>query len=155
MAIRVRLQAEAFDTTLETARLGQSGQDIGAIVSFIGLCRSENGRLVALELDYYPGMAEAELTRVAQEAEARWPLDAITIIHRHGRITPGEGIVLVLAASRHRRAAFEAADFLMDYLKTRAPFWKKEHLAAGGSGGSGGWVEAKDSDDNAAARWDA
>lgn len=151
MTIRVRIQAEPFDAALETARLGEAGQDIGAIVSFIGLCRSESGRLLALELDHYPGMAEAELTRVAQEADSRWPLDAITIIHRHGRLTPGEGIVLVLTASRHRRAAFESADFLMDYLKTRAPFWKKEHLSAGGSGG---WVAAKDKDDEAAARWE-
>ncbi|MEO0980449.1 MAG: molybdenum cofactor biosynthesis protein MoaE, partial [Pseudomonadota bacterium] len=95
-------------------------------------------------------MAEAELTRIAEEAIDRWPLTGLTVIHRHGKIPPGENIVLVIAASSHRRAAFEAADFLMDYLKTRAPFWKKEHLVAGSAGT---WVEARDCDDKDAARW--
>ena len=95
-------------------------------------------------------MAEAEIRRIAMEAAGRWPLRGVTVIHRHGRIRPGENIVLVVTASAHRQAAFEAADFLMDYLKSRAPFWKKEHRA---DGTEGGWIEAKDSDDEAAARW--
>ncbi|TJV05672.1 MAG: molybdenum cofactor biosynthesis protein MoaE, partial [Mesorhizobium sp.] len=90
-------------------------------------CRDEGGRLAALELEHYPGMAEAEIGRIATEAVHRWPLQGLTAIHRHGRIAPGENIVLVVAASAHRQAAFEAANFLMDYLKSRAPFWKKEH----------------------------
>jgi molybdopterin synthase catalytic subunit len=146
----VRIQSEPFDVAAETARLtgGQTG--IGAIVTFTGLCRDEGGRLAALELEHYPGMAEEEIGRVAAEAAQRWPLFGLTAIHRHGLIRPGEDIVLVIAASAHRRAAFEAADFLMDYLKTRAPFWKREHLI---DGGVGGWVEAKAEDDAAAARW--
>jgi molybdopterin synthase catalytic subunit len=124
--------------------------DIGGIVAFTGICRDEGGALEALELEHFPGMAEAELGRVADQAIARWPLMGLTIIHRHGRITPGEDIVLAIAASAHRRAAFEAADFMMDFLKTRAPFWKKEHLKAGTEGS---WVAAKSEDDDAAARW--
>jgi molybdopterin synthase catalytic subunit len=120
------------------------------MVTFTGLCRDENGRLSALELEHYPGMAEAELQRIAREAGERWPLSAVTIIHRHGRLVPGDNIVLVLAASAHREAAFDAASFMMDFLKTRAPFWKKEHFAAGGQGN---WVSAKDADDEAALRW--
>jgi molybdopterin synthase catalytic subunit len=123
---------------------------MGAVVAFTGFCRDEGGRLAALELEHYPGMAEAEIARIAQEAERRWPLLGLTVIHRVGRIRPGEGIVLVLAASAHRRAAFEAAEFLMDYLKTRAPFWKREHLK---DGTVGGWVEAKSQDDEATGRW--
>ncbi len=104
----------------------------------------------ALELEHYPGMAEAEIGRIAAEAAGRWPLTGLTVIHRHGRIPPGENIVLVVAASSHRQAAFEAASFLMDFLKTRAPFWKKEHLSGGGSGE---WVAAREGDDEAAMRW--
>src|SRR5690606_29955412 len=104
----------------------------------------------ALELEHYPGMAEAEIGRIAADAAARWPLQGLTAIHRHGRILPGENIVLVVAASAHRQAAFEAASFLMDYLKSRAPFWKKEHRA---DGSAGAWVEAKESDEDAARRW--
>jgi molybdopterin synthase catalytic subunit len=120
------------------------------VASFLGLCRSEEGRLSGLELEHYPGMAEAELSRVAAEAAARWPLHALTVIHRFGLIRPGERIVLVAASSSHREAAFAAAGFVMDYLKTRAPFWKREHIAGGGVGP---WVDAKASDDAAAARW--
>ena len=105
-----------------------------------------------LEIEHYPGMAEEELARVAREAEARWPLLGVTIIHRFGTIAPGEQIVLVIAASAHRSAAFEAADFLMDYLKTRAPFWKRARLI---DGSLEDWVEAKSTDDTAAARWSA
>lgn len=148
----IRVQSEDFDVAAEAARITQGRVDIGAIVSFTGLCRSEDGALSALELEHYPGMAEDELGRVAGEAKARWALDGLTIIHRYGKLFPGENIVLVIAAARHRKDAFEAADFLMDYLKTRAPFWKKEHPA---SGERGGWVAAKAEDDAAASRWDA
>jgi molybdopterin synthase catalytic subunit len=132
--------------------MGEGRTDIGAVVTFTGLCRDEGGRLAALELEHYPGMAEAELARVAAEAAQRWPLRGATIIHRFGKIRPGANIVLVVTASAHRRAAFEAAEFLMDYLKTRAPFWKREHLV---DGTTGAWVEAKDTDDAAAERWHA
>ncbi len=147
----VRVQAGDFDVAAEIAALTAGRTDIGAVVTFTGLCRDEAGRLAALELEHYPGMAEAEIARVASEAMARWPLQGLTAIHRHGRIEPGQNIVLVVAASSHRQAAFEAANFLMDYLKSRAPFWKKEYRA---DGSEGGWVEAKEADDYAAARWD-
>ena len=148
----VRVQAQAFDVAAETERLTRGRSDIGAVVTFTGLCRDEAGMLVALEIEHYPGMAEAEIARVDAEAQARWPLAGVTIIHRYGRIAPGEPIVLVVTASRHRDAAFAAASFLMDYLKTRAPFWKKEHRV---DGTSGDWVAAKDTDETAAARWGA
>ena len=147
----VRIQREDFDIGAEIAALTAGDSNIGAVVSFAGLCRDESGRLAALELEHYPGMAEAEISRVAQEAAERWPLAGLLAIHRFGLIRPGEQIVLVIAASSHRREAFEAADFLMDYLKTRAPFWKREHLA---DGTLGGWVEAKADDDDAARRWE-
>ena len=147
----IRIQREDFDLSDEIAALSADRADIGAVVSFIGLCRDENGMLAGLELEHYPGMAEAEIGRVAAEAAARWPLMGLVAIHRYGLIRPGEQIVLVLAASAHRRAAFEAADFMMDYLKTRAPFWKREHRA---DGTLGGWVEAKGEDDDAARRWE-
>jgi molybdopterin synthase catalytic subunit len=150
MEVTVRVQAEPFDTAAETASLTAGRADIGALVAFTGLCRDEGGRLAALELEHYPGMAEAEIARVAGDAVTRWPLLGLTVIHRYGRVAPGEPIVLVLAAASHRRAAFEAADFLMDYLKTRAPFWKREHRA---DGGTGDWVEAKEADERASERW--
>jgi molybdopterin synthase catalytic subunit len=150
VAAAIRIQAEGFDTAAETAALTAGRPDIGAVVAFTGFCRDEGGRLAALELEHYPGMAEAEIARIAAEAEIRWPLLGLTVIHRFGQIRPGEEIVLVLAASTHRRAAFEAAEFLMDYLKTRAPFWKREHLR---DGTMGPWVEAKDADDEALERW--
>ena len=146
----VRIQREDFDVAAEIARLTQGRADIGAVVSFQGLCRDEEAQLSALELEHYPGMAEAEIGRIAAEAVQRWPLQGLTVIHRHGKIAPGENIVLVVAASAHRQAAFEAANFLMDFLKSRAPFWKKEHRL---DGTDGGWVEAKDADDQAAERW--
>jgi molybdopterin synthase catalytic subunit len=148
----VRIQAEDFDTSAEIARLTAGRKDVGAVVTFAGLCRDEGGSLAALELEYYAGMAETEIARIADEALGRWPLTGLTAIHRYGRIAPGENIVLVVAASAHRHAAFEAAAFLMDYLKSRAPFWKKEHRR---DGSSGDWVEAKGSDETAAARWKA
>ena len=150
MTATIRIQAEGFDAAAETAALTQGRADMGAVVAFTGFCRDEDGRLAALELEHYPGMAEAEIARIAAEAQRRWPLLGLTIIHRVGKIRPGEEIVLVLAASAHRRAAFEAAEFLMDYLKTRAPFWKREHLK---DGTVGGWVEAKAQDDEASGRW--
>jgi molybdopterin synthase catalytic subunit len=146
----VRIQRQDFDVAAEIASLTRDRADIGAVVSFSGLCRDEQGTLSALELEHYPGMAEAEIKRIAAEALTRWPLQGLTVIHRHGKIRPGENIVLVVAASSHRQAAFEAADFLMDYLKSRAPFWKKEHRA---DGSEGGWVDAKDTDADAARRW--
>jgi molybdopterin synthase catalytic subunit len=148
----LRIQREDFDLNAEVAALTAGRRDIGAVVSFAGLCRDEGGTLAALELEHYPGMAEAEIGRVAAQAAERWPLQGLVAIHRYGLIRPGEQIVLVAAASAHRRAAFEAAEFLMDYLKTRAPFWKREHLL---DGSTGGWVEAKVEDDAAAKRWDS
>jgi len=147
---KIAIQSQDFDAAHEAALLTEGRADIGALVSFIGLCRDEGGTLQALELEHYPGMAEEELARLAAEAEVRWPLQGLTIIHRYGKIAPGEQIVLVLAASAHRGAAFAAADFLMDYLKSRAPFWKKEH---GRDGTSGEWVEAKDADEKSLGRW--
>lgn len=148
--IRVKVQAEAYDTAAEIEAAKAAGGHVGGVVTFSGVCRDESGRLAALELEHYPGMAEAEIRRIADEAAGRWPISSLTVIHRHGRLTPGEDIVLVVAASAHRQAAFDAASFLMDFLKTNAPFWKKEHLV---DGSSGAWVEAKDADDDAAARW--
>jgi molybdopterin synthase catalytic subunit len=146
----IRIQEVDFDIAREIAALTKGRIDIGAVVSFSGICRgSENGEpIAALTLEHYPGMAEAEIKRHTDEAMSRWPLTGLTVIHRVGRITPGENIVLVLAASAHRQAAFEAAEFLMDYLKANAPFWKREESAAGTS-----WIEAHDHDDAAAARW--
>ncbi|RVC79695.1 molybdenum cofactor biosynthesis protein MoaE [Mesorhizobium sp. M4A.F.Ca.ET.022.05.2.1] len=146
----IRIQREDFDVAAEIAGLTKGRADIGAVVTFSGLCRDEQGRLAALELEHYPGMAEAEIGRIATEAVQRWPLQGLTVIHRHGKVRPGENIVLVVAASAHRQAAFEAANFLMDYLKSRAPFWKKEHHA---DASEGGWVKAKEADDEAAERW--
>ena len=146
----IRVQREDFDVSAEVAKLTQGRRDVGAVVTFCGLCRDEGGRLAALELEHYPGMAEAEIRRIARQAVARWPLTGLAAIHRHGRIEPGGNIVLVVAASSHRQAAFEAASFLMDFLKTRAPFWKKEHLAANSEGE---WIEATRADDDAATRW--
>lgn len=148
--IAVRVQTEPFDAAAETRAITQGRADIGAVVTFTGLCRDEGGTLAALELEHYPGMAEAELSALAAQAAARWPLQAITVIHRFGKISPGDDIVLVVTASAHRRAAFESADFLMDYLKTRAPFWKKEHRL---DGTASAWVAAKDSDEDDASRW--
>ena len=146
----IRVQREDFDAAAEARALSEGRADIGAIVTFVGLCRDEGGRLASLEIEHYSGMAEAELARVAGEAEARWPLMGVTLIHRFGAIPAGGQIVLVVAASAHRGDAFSAADFLMDYLKTRAPFWKRARLA---DGTSEDWVAAKQADDSAAARW--
>jgi len=146
----VRLQKEPFDAAAEAERLSRGRTDIGAVVTFTGICRAdENGEpITALTLEHYAGMAEAEIARHVEEAAARWPLLGVTIVHRYGRIAPGEPIVAVIAASSHRQAAFAAAEFLMDYLKTRAPFWKQVEKPNGKN-----WVEAKASDDAAAERW--
>jgi molybdopterin synthase catalytic subunit len=148
----IRLQRDAFDAAAEADKLTRGRTDIGAVVAFTGICRGdEDGRpIAALTLEHYPQMAEAEIARHVEEAERRWSLLGVTVIHRHGRIAPGEGIVLVLAASSHRQDAFAAAEFLMDYLKTRAPFWKQVEAA-----GATTWVDAKESDDAAADRWQA
>jgi molybdopterin synthase catalytic subunit len=138
-ATSIRVQRQDFDIAEEVAALTEGRTDIGAVVTFSGLCRAEEGSLAALEIEHYPGMAEEEIGRVVREAQARWPLDGVSVVHRHGRIRPGEQIVLVVTTSKHRRAAFAAAEFLMDYLKARAPFWKKEQLS---SGELGDWVEA-------------
>jgi molybdopterin synthase catalytic subunit len=147
----VRVTTEDFDVGREIAGLCRGRDDIGAVVTFTGLVRAEGGSqpIVALTLEHYPGMTESELERIEREAQARWPLAASLIVHRYGRLLPGDNIVLVVTASAHRRAAFEAAAFLMDYLKTSAPFWKKEEHADG----SVTWVDAKPSDDTAAVRW--
>jgi molybdopterin synthase catalytic subunit len=150
MKSTVRLQREPFDAAAEAAALVRGRSDVGAVVTFTGICRGiEDGEpIAALTLEHYPGMAEAEIERHVAEAANRWRLLGVTIIHRYGRITPGEDIVLVVTASSHREAAFAAAEFLMDYLKTRAPFWKEVERA-----GSKTWVEAKASDDASIERW--
>lgn len=146
----IRVQREDFDLQREVDLLSKGKPGIGAVVTFTGLCRDEGGRLEALELEHYPGMAEAELGRICQQALDRFQLNGLTAIHRYGRILPGENIVLVIAAAPHRQAAFDGASFVMDYLKTAAPFWKKEH---GADGRAGDWVAAKDADDTAREKW--
>tara|TARA_R110002020_G_scaffold189446_11_gene388555 strand:- start:924 stop:1421 length:498 start_codon:yes stop_codon:yes gene_type:complete len=149
-AVTVRIQAQDFDIAEEIDALTKGRADIGAVVSFTGLCRDEGGKLATLELEHYPGMAERAIRAIAEQAVKRFALNGITAIHRHGAIAPGGNIVLVVATAPHRQAAFDGASFLMDYLKTDAPFWKKEHLA---DGATGEWVSAKDADDKAKARW--
>lgn len=146
----VSVQTEDFDIGAEIDALTADDRDIGAVVSFTGLVRemTGSGAIDTMELEHYPGMTERSLEEIAAEAQARWPLQGVRIIHRFGPLAPGDRIVLVLAASRHRQAAFDAAAFLMDYLKTRAPFWKKETGEAGGN-----WVDARECDDKAAERW--
>jgi molybdopterin synthase catalytic subunit len=150
MTATVRLQREAFDIAAEVTELTRGRSDIGAVVTFTGICRDdEKGEpIAALILEHYPDMAEAEIVRHVEEALARWPLLGATVIHRYGRLEPGDVIVLVATASSHREAAFAAAAFLMDYLKTRAPFWKQVEKASGKT-----WVDAKTADDAAAERW--
>jgi len=150
MTPTVRLQREPFDAAAEAAKLTHGRSDIGALVTFAGICRGvEDGEPIAsLTLEYYPGMAESEIERHVAEARERWPLLGVTIVHRYGRILPGDDIVLVVTASSHREAAFAAAEFLMDYLKTRAPFWKQVEKSGGKT-----WVDAKAADDTAVGRW--
>jgi molybdopterin synthase catalytic subunit len=150
MPATIRLQSADFDAAAEAALLTRGRTDIGAVVTFTGICRgSEAGApIAAMTLEHYPGMAETEIARHVEEAEARWRLLGVTIIHRHGRLVPGDNIVLVVTAAPHRGDAFAAAEFLMDYLKTRAPFWKQEERPDGTV-----WVDAKSADDAAADRW--
>ena len=143
----VRVQTADFDLGAEAEALGQGG-DAGAVVTFTGHVRGGAGDVEAMTLEHYPGMTEAALEDIEAEAMRRWPLTGALIIHRVGRLLPGERIMMVATASPHREAAFEAAAFLMDYLKTRAPFWKKEEV-----GGEGRWVDAREADDEAAAKW--
>jgi molybdopterin synthase catalytic subunit len=144
----IRVQHEDFDIGVEIAALRAGRSDIGAIVSFTGTVRDRHGAVAEMTLEHYPGMTEQELTRIEAEARTRWPLQASLIVHRIGTLRPGDNIVLVVTASEHREAAFDAAKFLMDYLKTSAPLWKRE------SGPSGArWVEAEAKDDTALDRW--
>ena len=148
--MKVRLQTEDFDVAAEAAALLKERTDVGALVAFTGVCRgTEAGEpIAAITLEHYPEMAQAEISRHVAEAERRWPLMGVTVVHRYGRIEPGDNIVLVVTAAAHRQDAFAAAEFLMDYLKTRAPFWKREERPSGSA-----WVEARETDDRAAARW--
>jgi molybdopterin synthase catalytic subunit len=149
--VSVRVQREDFDIGAEVARLTAGRTDVGAVVTFTGTVRdgSDEAAIASMTLEHYPGMTEDELARVETEAAQRWPLKGSLIVHRVGTLKPGDNIVLVVTTSSHRQAAFEAAQFLMDYLKTRAPFWKKEL----GLDGSERWVDARESDDRAAERW--
>jgi len=148
--MKIRVQSEAFDLGAEVAAMSKGRTDIGAIASFVGLARdlNEGSGVTAMTLEHYPGMTEKALAKLVDEANARWTLLDVTVIHRVGRLLPGDPIVLVAVASQHRGEAFTACEFIMDYLKTEAPFWKKEETADGER-----WVEARVSDDAAAARW--
>ena len=148
--VTIRLQGEDFDAAVESAVLTRGRTDVGALVNFVGICRGGEGAdaIEAMTLEHYPEMAEEEIRRHVDDALARWPLLGVTVIHRFGRIKAGENIVLVVTASAHRAAAFQAAEFLMDYLKTSAPFWKQEERLREKT-----WVDAKAEDDSAAARW--
>ncbi len=145
--IAVRVQAEPIDSATAIAVLTEGRDDVGAVVTFTGFVRADNS-LIALTLEHYPAMTERALAAIAAEADARWPVTGGSVVHRVGRMLPGEAIVLVAVASAHRAAAFDAAAFLMDWLKTKAPFWKSEEGAGGTT-----WVAARASDDSAAARW--
>lgn len=151
--MRVRVQAEPFDYGRECAGFGRGGGDggggeVGAVVTFVGVVRGDGGRMERMEVEHYPGMTERAIAAIAKEARARWGLADVLVIHRYGRLSPGENIMMVATAARHRAAAFEAAEFLMDYLKSRAPFWKKEFGPDGAA-----WVAAKGEDEDALARW--
>ena len=144
----VRVQATAFDYGAESAAFAAGARGAGAVVTFAGLVRDNGGALTGMEIEHYPGMTERALAGIEAEATARWSLDAALIIHRHGPMAPGEMIMMVATAARHRAEAFAAAEFLMDYLKSRAPFWKKEFTADGTD-----WVAARDADEDALRRW--
>jgi molybdopterin synthase catalytic subunit len=146
----IRVQQEDFDVGRELAALTEGNHAIGGVAVFVGLVRDMAGgaEISAMTLEHYPAMTEKMLGEIEAEARARWPLEASLVIHRFGRLEPGEQIVMVAAASAHRQAAFEACEFLMDWLKTKAPFWKLEETGDGAQ-----WVDARDSDDAAAARW--
>ena len=149
--VRVRVQREDFDVSAELARLTEGRRDVGAVASFVGLVRDRAGEaaVTGLELEHWPGATERALTRIAEAAAARWSLQGALILHRVGPLAPADRIVLAAAAAPHRHDAFEAAAFLMDYLKTEAPFWKKETTPEGAR-----WVEARETDDAAKARWE-
>ena len=149
MPMAIRVQREDFDVGAEIAAVTTGRADVGAVVTFTGRVRGDEGGVAAMTLEHYPGMTEAELSRIEAEAQSRWPLQASLIVHRVGELKSGDNIVLVVTASAHRQAAFEAAGFLMDYLKTRAPFWKKETDASGNTV----WVEAREADERAVRRW--
>jgi molybdopterin synthase catalytic subunit len=147
---RIIVQTADFDIEAEIALMTSGKPNVGAVVTFTGVCRDEGGQLAALELEHYGGMAESEIRSIVEDAAGRWPLTGVSVIHRYGKMKPGDRIVLVATASEHRQAALEAAGFLMDFLKSRAPFWKKEHMR---DGSEGDWVAAAAHDDEAAARW--
>jgi molybdopterin synthase catalytic subunit len=144
----VRVQAELFDAGAELNSFAQDRTDVGAVVSFTGVVRDTKGDLEEMLIEHYPGMTQSAIAKIAEEAVSRWALADVLVIHRYGPLRPGEPIMMVATASAHRAAAFEAADFLMDYLKSRAPFWKKEVTAKGTT-----WVDAKDTDEDALKRW--
>lgn len=148
--VTIRIQAEDFDVSTELKQLSANDKTVGALVSFVGLVRdiNEGQSIHAMTLEHYPGMTEKALHEIVQAAQQRWPLQGVTIIHRIGDLLPSDQIVLVITASRHRHAAFESADFLMDFLKSKAPFWKKENTPEGSR-----WVDARESDELALARW--
>ena len=149
MQPQISVQLEDFDISSEINALKAGNHDIGAVVSFVGTVRDLADGLTSMTLEHYPAMTMVELTRIADEAQSRWPLEGCRIIHRYGELYPGDNIVLVLTSSAHRQAAFDAANFVMDFLKTNAPFWKKETTSKGSK-----WVDAKDTDDAALKRWD-
>lgn len=144
----IRVQKDAFDIGAETARFCAGRSSDGAVVTFTGLVRDAAGSLSHMEIEHYPGMTTRAITSIAEEAGARWSLGDVLVIHRFGRLRPGEAIMMVATAAPHRADAFAGAEFLMDYLKSRAPFWKKEVSAHGAT-----WVTAKDEDENALSRW--
>ncbi|MBI0140367.1 molybdenum cofactor biosynthesis protein MoaE [Bartonella sp. W8125] len=150
MKIKISVQPQDFDMGVEVDKIRNHSASVGGIVAFCGLCRSEGGRLSALEIEHYPGMAEKRIKQIVDDASTRWSLEGVTVIHRFGTIKVGEQIVLVVTASPHRREAFDAANFIMDFLKTEAPFWKKEHLR---DGTPQNWVEAKATDEHTKVRW--
>jgi molybdopterin synthase catalytic subunit len=146
----IKVQREDFDIGAEIAALTDGNTKVGGLAMFVGLVRdlAEHGKISAMTLEHYPGMTEKRLAEIAEEAKARWPLEGVLIVHRYGRLEPGDRIVLVAATSAHRQAALDACAFLIDWLKTKAPFWKLEESAAGAE-----WVDARESDDHAAAKW--
>ncbi len=147
--MRILIQEAPFDPGAESDAFAAGRNDMGAIVTFTGVVRDlPGGDLDGMEIEHYPGMTEKAIARIAEEALRRWSLGDVLVIHRYGRLVPGDRIMMVATAAPHRRDAFEAADFLMDYLKSRAPFWKKEHVR-----GASGWVAARDEDEDALARW--
>lgn len=145
----VRVQTEEFDPSVELKGFGRGRNDVGAVVSFTGVVRDDDGTLDRMEIEHYPGMTEKAIAAMVDTATGRWDLADCLVIHRHGAMRPGDQIMMVATAAKHRVAAFEAAEFLMDYLKSRAPFWKKEFTRAGDTS----WVDAKVNDEEALKRW--